>query len=188
MPDKKNPPDTPLTEDDLSLWNLVTQSIKPFSGKVFNAIKPSKEQSSYSKKSLHPTPPPSASTPTTPPSSPLHQYLSVGNLQHMDKQSAKRFKKGKWPIEARLDLHGYDKIQASAALSDFIHSSYQQQKRCVIVITGKGKDSPGILKQQVPLWLNEPNLRSYILGFSYARPHDGGEGALYILLKRARSL
>ena len=70
------------------------------------------------------------------------------------------------------------------ALHGFIDGQWAAGRRCVLVVTGKGK---GVLKDAVPQWLNGPLLRMKILSFTYAQRQDGGEGALYILLKRARA-
>ncbi len=61
-------------------------------------------------------------------------------------------------------------------------------KRMVLVITGKGitASKSGVLKESVPRWLNEPSLRRHVLAFDYAEPQHGGEGALYVLLKRKK--
>ncbi|HEY1384220.1 MAG TPA: Smr/MutS family protein, partial [Dongiaceae bacterium] len=61
-------------------------------------------------------------------------------------------------------------------------------KRNVLVVTGKGMTTSktGILRQAVPRWLNEPAFRALVLAFDYAEPQHGGEGALYVLIKRVR--
>ena len=78
---------------------------------------------------------------------------------------------------------------AHKALEEFLGRAYNAGKRCVLVITGKGTLSQGggILKNMVPHWLNELPNRGRILSFAYAKPRDGGTGALYILLKGKRS-
>ena len=82
---------------------------------------------------------------------------------------------------------------AHRALDSFIGGAAKQGLRCVIVITGKGLrglaesvGDAGILRNAVPRWLNESNLRPKILAFTAAQPRDGGGGALYVLLRRAR--
>ena len=90
-------------------------------------------------------------------------------------------------IDASLDLHGLTQEVAHAALIRFVNGSAQLGRRCLLVVTGKGnREGAGILRTQVPRWLNEPALRSLILAFAYAQPKHGGEGALYVLLKRQR--
>lgn len=116
-------------------------------------------------------------------------YLSAGLSPDIDKSNAEKLKRGKYPIEARLDLHGNTQEAAYKQLSRFIVGAYGQGKRCVLVVTGKGlkeDGSKGVIRTNVPLWLNEPSLRPYILAFRHAKPADGGEGALYVLLKRQR--
>ena len=78
--------------------------------------------------------------------------------------------------------------RAQAALQRFISNAAADGKRCVLVITGKGRDNPdgGILRQAVPRWLNQSGLRENIVSFDYAQQKDGGTGALYVLLKRRR--
>lgn len=71
-------------------------------------------------------------------------------------------------------------------LADFIERAESAGKRCLLVITGKGLASGGILRDQVPRWLNQAPNRSRVLAFDYARPQHGGSGALYVLLKRRR--
>ena len=102
------------------------------------------------------------------------------------------------PIDGRIDLHGRNQEQAHRLLEEFVLSSHARGKRCLLVITGKGKGGltaqeayahdlqPGILKQKVPQWLSMPPLGSIILKTYPAVPRDGGGGALYVYLKRAR--
>jgi DNA-nicking Smr family endonuclease len=105
----------------------------------------------------------------------------------LDKSTAGRFAKGMMDIEATIDLHGLTQPVAHAALSRFITGSADIGRRCLLVITGKGnREGSGILRAEVPRWLNEPGLRGQILAFTYAQPKHGGGGALYVLLKRRR--
>jgi DNA-nicking Smr family endonuclease len=124
---------------------------------------------------------------------PARRKLSHGDMPELNKGSARRMKRGKMQIDARLDLHGYRQSEAFSILSNFISYSFQENKRCVLVITGKGlhhagfgEQKAGILKKMVPVWLNEEPNRSQILSFSHAKPSDGGVGALYVLLKKSR--
>ena len=118
--------------------------------------------------------------PAAPPPAP---ELRHGSAVGLDRRQAERFKRGKMAIEGRLDLHGMTRQGAHVALRRFILGAVAADKRCVLVITGKGR---GVLREEVPRWLNEPGLRDAVLSFAYARPADGGEGALYVLLKRRR--
>jgi DNA-nicking Smr family endonuclease len=122
------------------------------------------------------------------PQAPAAPELRHGSASGMDRRQAERFKRGKMSIEGRLDLHGMTRAAAHGALRQFILGAEAADKRCVLVITGKGRASPqgGILREEVPRWLNEPGLRDKVLSFDYAQQPDGGTGALYVLLKRRR--
>lgn len=114
----------------------------------------------------------------------------------LDKRTSEKLRKGKIPIDARLDLHGMSREVAHEAVENFVLSSAARGLRHVIIITGKGKSKStsqdwlkkgqGVLKEQTPYWLSSPKLRSVILKFMQAQPKDGGAGALYIYLKRKR--
>ncbi|TQV79980.1 hypothetical protein FKG95_14240 [Denitrobaculum tricleocarpae] len=116
------------------------------------------------------------------------ELLAHGSTAGLDRRNAERLKRGKMAIEATLDLHGMSQAQAHGALNRFIQRSEAAGLRCVLVITGKGiaKESGGVLRNQVPNWLNEPGNRERIIAFNYAQQSHGGTGALYVLLKRRR--
>lgn len=123
------------------------------------------------------------------------EALEVGATANIDGNTAERFKRGEFKIERRLDLHGFTEKAAYEEVENFIKKSYQSKLRCVLIVTGKGirKETDdffagkGIIKERVPQWLNSAEIRPLILSFSYALPIDGGEGALYVLLRRHRS-
>lgn len=184
---KKKRPD-----DDGGLWAHVTAGVTPLHGKHKNlatntpegpppAAKPARaRKSAAAAAGLEPAPP---KKPAPMPD------LTHGDHRGLDKSSARKLKDGKRPIEARMDLHGMTQAEAHRALDAFIDAASRAGRRCVLVITGKGGSgggTVGVLRQQVPRWLNQATLRPLILAFSHARPKDGGEGALYVLLKRKR--
>ena len=118
-----------------------------------------------------------------PPPTPLPLGRGVG----VDKRTFQRFKSGDMPIDSVIDLHGMTQAQAHAALIGLIDRSAVAGLRCLLVITGKGGLSgKGVLRAEVPRWLNEPGPRSNILAVTGARPQHGGEGAYYVLLRRRR--
>ena len=106
----------------------------------------------------------------------------------MDKRTAQRLKRGQLAIEATLDLHKHTQAQASAALDAFLAQAQDRGRRCVLVITGKGRagEAGGVLRANVPRWLNQPPNRARVLAIAEAQPKHGGAGALYVLLKRKR--
>lgn len=93
----------------------------------------------------------------------------------------KRLKKGDFPIEAKLDLHGKQTGEASYLLDSFLENAFEQGKRHLLIVHGKGSCK---IKSAVDKWLKESPL---VLGFSSARPDHGGTGALYLLIKKCRS-
>lgn len=115
------------------------------------------------------------------PLAPLDRFAGV------DRATAERVKRGRYPIEARLDLHGMTQAEAHRVLAGFVSLSRAAGRRCLLVITGHGRASGGILKAAVPRWLGEPELRHHVLAIAPARPGDGGTGALYVLLRRMPS-
>jgi DNA-nicking Smr family endonuclease len=116
-----------------------------------------------------------------PPQPPLDRFAGI------DRANAERLKRGKHKVEARLDLHGLTQEEAHRALASFIRGARAGGKRCVLVITGRGRASGGILKAAVPRWLDEPELRPHVLAIAAAQPRDGGSGALYVMLRRTRA-
>jgi DNA-nicking Smr family endonuclease len=110
------------------------------------------------------------------------------NAAGIDRKTHQKFKAGKMPIEGKLDMHGMTQNEAFPALLDFINRSFHSEKRCLIVVTGKGfmSKNRGILKQSLPIWINNEDIRPKILSFCQARPTDGGSGAFYIFLKRKK--
>jgi DNA-nicking Smr family endonuclease len=105
-----------------------------------------------------------------------------------------RVARGREGIDGRLDLHGLTQSEAHAALVHFLRNGSARGARLVLVITGKGsgdRDTPGeggrgVLRRQVPHWLGLPELRSLVIGFEPAHATHGGEGALYVRLRRPR--
>ncbi|MGE0259715.1 MAG: Smr/MutS family protein [Alphaproteobacteria bacterium] len=114
-----------------------------------------------------------------------HRQPSLDAFAGLDRRSAERLRRGRFPIEARLDLHGMTQAEAHRALAGFVSGSRAIGRRVVLVITGHGRISGGILKSAVPRWLNEPELRRHMLAMTRAQPCDGGAGALYLLLRKA---
>ena len=179
--------------DDFDLWLRVAEGVKPLKSRnAFHekmakideaadqvAAEKTPAKSGRAKRHSHialPTPPPQSAAVKAPP-------LEVGSAPGIDRRTNDRLRRGKLPIEGRLDLHGHSQDSAHRALDAFIDASYAQGKRCVLIVTGKGK---GILQSAVPRWLNEAALRPKVLSIEFAQQKDGGTGALYVLLRRHR--
>ncbi|HEX3973895.1 MAG TPA: Smr/MutS family protein [Stellaceae bacterium] len=103
-------------------------------------------------------------------------------IDALDRRTATRLKRGTLAIEARLDLHGMTQSEAHDALTRFIARAQKHGSRAVLVITGKS----GVLHGTVPRWLDEGDNRGRILAIRRAHAQHGGEGALYLMLRRTR--
>ncbi|EME70439.1 hypothetical protein H261_08153 [Paramagnetospirillum caucaseum] len=182
-----------VTADEIKVWKAVVADARPLPGHSPPAD-PSPEAAALPEPVASPPPPPGvpparpSAHPPAPPRS-GHGELHHGKAPGLDRRSAERLKKGEMEIEADLDLHGLTQDMAHAQLTAFIQRCWAAQRRCVLVVTGKGKGGQGvgILRAQVPRWLNQSPLRERILGFSYAQPRHGGDGALYVLIRRQRA-
>lgn len=104
----------------------------------------------------------------------------------LDKRNWLRLKRGQLAIEQILDLHGQTQEQAHGRLDRFLAQSHASGRRCVLIVTGKGEASGGVLRHMVPRWLNEGGNRERVLAYCAAQRQHGGAGALYVLLRRRR--
>ena len=111
---------------------------------------------------------------------------SAAGPAEVDRRIFQRLQKGQYPISARLDLHGMTLDAAHAALTSFILREQARGTRCALIITGRGRHSEGVIKTMTPRWLDTPPLAGRVLGCTTARLAHGGDGALYVLLRRAR--
>jgi len=99
----------------------------------------------------------------------------------------RKLRRGAWTVQAQIDLHGLRRDEARAALQDFLRAADKRGLRCVRIIHGKGLGSVGrepVLKGKVRAWLVQ---KENVLAFCEARPHDGGEGAMLVLLQQKNS-
>lgn len=96
----------------------------------------------------------------------------------------KKVRRGKLVITARFDLHGHTQASASRALPDFLEGQQADGTRCVLVITGKGKEGQGILRRNFLLWLESPPARRLVSGYAESHPKHGGAGAFYVFLRK----
>lgn len=102
---------------------------------------------------------------------------------HKSFNEFKSFKKKKLNPNISLDLHGYTLYSAKLALQKFISNCYEKNIRNILIITGKGQNNNGALKEEVPKWLTDKFFNKYIVSFSLAPRQLGGEGALLVRIK-----
>ncbi len=116
------------------------------------------------------------------------EYME-GAVKGLDGQIMQKLKEGLFPIQDFVDLHRLTQEAAEVRVRDFLLNSHGRGLRCVLIVHGKGLNSEDhipVLKNRVPLWLSRGPIRKIILAFASARPYDGGTGATYVLLKRAK--
>ena len=110
-----------------------------------------------------------------------------GGAADLDRRVLQALRRGDFAIQGHLDLHGMSKVEARDAVEQFLAASRRDGKRCVLLVHGRGlnsKDQIPVLKEQLQVWLKRGRIARGVLAFATARPHDGGAGALYVLLRR----
>lgn len=196
---------------DWHLWTEVTRSIAPLKPARLKALRkttpPALEPGFEPKKQplKDSVAPPVGPRQWVPLVSPQQRQNQAGAQPHInsvmrtkvsdkriDPKTKRRLSRGRLAIDATLDLHGLRQHEAQGALTHFVHSAYARGLRNLLIITGKGVrrtdfarfEQKGVLRYLVPQWLEEPHLRGMIAGIEGAGQTHGGEGALYIRLKR----
>lgn len=194
---KDRPAERALSKDETELWQQVTGGVNPLPDShdlvdhpaidpAANPSDPPSDTPSEENGDAAPPPPVPPSALSPPPAPASGPALTHGSAPGLDRRTEINLRRGKVGIEARIDLHGMTQEQAHRALGDFLADQQAAGRRSVLVITGKGAGGTGILREAVPKWLNEGANRGMIRAFSHAAPKDGGEGALYVLLKRLK--
>lgn len=160
-----------MTQEDIALWHLVLKSVKGYGRKRRVTETPSPVISAPKSTSKTITRPAQKSLPP------------AKTAREMDRATKTKLEKGKLDIEGQIDLHGMTQEKAFTALQNFILSAAKREKRTLLVITGKGSLSgkTGVLRQMLPLWLEDNPL---VLAITQARPKDGGTGAFYVRLRK----
>ncbi len=191
---RKTPNHKAVSPGDAHLWRKVAESARPLRRKHARFHPPPEDvPAATAEKTAAPKPPPKAEPkPERKPLAPPLPTLHPGAAPGVDRNTAASLRKGELPIDATLDLHGYTQNEAHAALIGAVARARALGQRCVLVVTGKGRSvdaegrTTGVLRANVPRWLNESPLRAHVLAFANARPRHGGEGALYVLVRRAK--
>jgi DNA-nicking Smr family endonuclease len=162
-----------LTPEEARAWARVAASVKPIGRKAADL------EALTEALGAGPADPPTASeparadTPETPkaPGPPA------------ERSGEKRVRRGKLSIAASIDLHGHTQASAARALPAFLEHQQAEGSRCVLVITGKGREGQGILRRNFLLWLDSPAARRLVSGYAESHPKHGGSGAFYVFLR-----
>lgn len=181
-----------LSAEELALWETVAKQAKPLRKKArLTKIAAAEaaddppllaDPAKIKQTQAHAPSKPVALKPVAPKPPPL---APIGRRERS------QLSRGKKEIDGRLDLHGMTQARAHRALLNFLHHASENGMSFVLIITGKGRtvgpDSErGILRRQVPEWLGLAEFRPLIVGFETAHIGHGGEGALYVRVRRAR--
>ena len=172
---------------DFGLWTEVAKSVTPLPAAQKNKSKltqnpPDKTKPAAARTAKKDAP----DAPLTPGRRPAHAAPARPHSQqpvNLDKKQIRRVKRGK-KIEARIDLHGDFAEVARQRLRAFFVQSQAENKRWVLVITGKGVRGEGVLRREVPLWLRSSDFAAFIVGFEEAGAGLGGSGALIVQLRK----
>ncbi len=164
-----------LSSEEVTLWRRVAESVKGKRGaKAPVAASPQP-----------PAPKPESTGALKTPSKPVVKARAKVSPPP-NREAERRVRRGQLDIGASLDLHGHTQAGARAALARFLADAHARGMTAVIVITGVGRGGEGVLKQRLPDWLAEPDLRGLVSGYSRAHRAHGGAGAFYVLIKRKR--
>lgn len=179
-----------LSEEERALWRTVADTVVPRMPDKRPETEPASRASDEDKPAEVGRPAASDAHPKiTPVPKPAVQRSSAASrVAPIERRTAQRIARGTIAIDARLDLHGLRQQAAHRALKSFLIAAHTRGDRIVLVITGKGSsgdgDEAGVLRRQVPKWLETPDLRAIVTGISVAHRSHGGHGALYVQIRR----
>jgi DNA-nicking Smr family endonuclease len=186
-----------VTPDEAELWDHATRTLAPVKAKGRVSEAPPVEPSTPAR-----PPPPAARRKVAspaPPRPPAQTHPAAPPpLADFDRRKMRQIASGKLEIEARIDLHGMRQRDAETHLRAFLLDAHARGLKTVLVITGKGGEPQrgdymveqlggsrrGVLRRSVPGWLDGPDLRAVVVGYTNAGVRHGGEGALYVQLRK----
>lgn len=194
-----------LSHEERALWEHTAASLQPIKGKkgrVHAALEDNDGEPGAGKreiaKSAAPKKPLAPPAPHPPPQSKVTLPPPAPAPIALERRKARKLSSGRIEIDGRIDLHGMRQSEAHDALRRFLKRGHAEGKRWVLVITGKGAPARtaldermerdgierGVLRRNVPRWLAEPELAGIVIGFTTAAIRHGGEGALYVHLRK----
>jgi DNA-nicking Smr family endonuclease len=177
-----------LSEEEHALWESVAKQVKPLRKRHRVAKPPIAPPEAEPNTAPRPVSPKLAAPPRIIPAS----KPAPPPLAPIGRRERSQLSRGRKEIEARIDLHGMTQVRAHRVLLTFLQRAHSDGLTFVLVITGKGKmgateSERGVLRRQVPQWLSLPEFRTLVVGFEEAHIGHGGEGALYVRVRRVRS-
>jgi len=194
-----------LSHEERALWEHTAASLQPIKGKkgrVHASLEDNDgEPGAGKRETAKPAPPkrPPAVAPPPPHKSKVTLPPPAPAPIALERRKARKLSSGRIEIDGRIDLHGMRQSDAHVRLRAFLLDAHARGLKTVLVITGKGGEQPkddymveafgqqrrGVLRRNVPIWLDEPELRAVVVGYTPAGVRHGGEGALYVQLRRS---
>ena len=178
-----------LSEEERVLWETIAKQVKPLRKKprALRASTAPVEETAAGEKAGGSPKHPAAARPAKIPG----PDKAPPPLAPLGRRERSQLSRGRKEIDARLDLHGMTQTRAHRALKSFLQRASSHGLTFVLVITGKGRavgpeSERGVLRRQVPEWLSLPEFRALVVGFEEAHIGHGGEGALYVRVRRGR--
>lgn len=176
-----------LTPEDRDIWDRVARTVSPARPRRPEriAVTAASAQSAFKSEVKAPkfVKPPQP-VPAPPPSRPGPGRHAPGAPDALEPRRHRRIARERDPIEAVLDLHGFGRFEAQDQVTAFLTSCQSRGLRAVLLITGQGRRGGGVIRASIHEWLQAPGLRGVVSGFAAAHRRHGGEGAIYVTLKR----
>lgn len=174
----------PLTEEDRVLWSRVARTATPLKGKTHP-----QEGADVSRTSGAPDQPqPKEPQREMPPTGQAPEHVGTRQPTRLDAPTQGKLARGRIELGGRVDLHGLTQSEAHALLLSVLRRAREEDRRYILVITGKGSTTSGdgILRRAVPQWLSTPPFGELVSGYNAASRQHGGAGALYVRVRRRR--
>ncbi len=180
---------------DYQIWQFYAQSIQPIDNKNVSLMNDIHDEYSLDTQNIPPNILSKKTASLNAMQAPLQRDISSPIKIHhhtfeAETNAKRRMKKGRFIFNAKIDLHGQSQNQAFDNLEKFIINHYKKQVRHLLIITGRGRycyqnfESSGVLIKKVPEWLKNPPFSSMISVIEQASSYDGGQGALYVILRK----
>lgn len=166
-----------LSIEEVRIWKKVSATVRPLDRRGPAETKPAEDQTTS--RLLAPQVPVSGQTQ-------VRAGPAAAISLPADRSQDRRVRRGRLAIAGTLDLHGHSQASALEALTRFVSGKQRDGARCVLIITGKGRDGEGVLRRNFLFWLETPGARSLISGYAQAHARRGGAGAFYLFLKSAK--
>lgn len=175
-----------LTPEEIELWRKVTATVRPRRPSPLQPLGGAHKPIPEHRQGMPAQRPAASPTRSTPPQR---------SPQALDARTLRDLRRERTSIDARIDLHGMRAAEAHRALSAFLRQAQKAGARIVLVVTGKGRSESGdplsergVLRRHTPMWLTDGELAAVVSGFSRAADAHGGDGALYVRVRRREAV